>query len=525
MKLKQDASLFLYQRNVLNWMRAIKRSNICGAQGGVIFMKMGLGKTIVSLEYLKQSINKSNSCNLVICSKILINEWKNQIEKFYEEKPKVFILHNDYNKIKNVTVEQLQQYNIILTTYQTICNANKKNHMFSDIYINKETNNKYYIDENQNTILKEKNPGIGCVYQTIFNSVIIDECQNVSNKDSLTFRSIYSLARNETWCLSGTPIKNNKLEFISILKLLKVNGFNFPSQWKNEIIPSKVWNLFKHVTYNNNMELPKINYNTIKLNMNKKTKAIYKNYVEQLWDEYNKMIKKGENKISKLIGLFTRLRQICITPYLLKFKEDSMEQYKKLMKQDDISRDLFYNEKLNETINILKEKTSKGEKVIIFTYFSSYLYLLKNVLQKNGIENTIIKATDNLRVRDQKIENYKKSKDNNVLLMNYKIGSEGLNLTEANNIILLDSWWNFVYEEQAIARVHRTGQTKEVNVYKIMMNSSFEELMYKLSLEKKDLFSKLKNNDQYAVKIKLDKDTIFRWLLYLMKNIKEEHKV
>ena len=79
---------------------------------------------------------------------------------------------------------------------------------------------------------------------------------------------------------------------------------------------------------------------------------------------------------------------------------------------------------------------------------------------------------------------------------NDKTGSEGLNLTEANNIILCDNWWIHSVESQAISRSYRNGQEKEVNVYRLVMEDSIEEIILEKSQLKKDLFSKFKNGEE-----------------------------
>lgn len=55
-----------------------------------------------------------------------------------------------------------------------------------------------------------------------------------------------------------------------------------------------------------------------------------------------------------------------------------------------------------------------------------------------------------------------------VLLCNTKVGSLGLNLTWATEVIILDVWWNGVAEDQAADRCHRIGQDRPVNVRPIL---------------------------------------------------------
>ncbi len=58
--------------------------------------------------------------------------------------------------------------------------------------------------------------------------------------------------------------------------------------------------------------------------------------------------------------------------------------------------------------------------------------------------------------------------------MSIRAGATGLNLAFANNVMICDPWWNPSHEEQAIGRVHRIGQTQDVNVYRFIMKNSIE---------------------------------------------------
>lgn len=70
----------------------------------------------------------------------------------------------------------------------------------------------------------------------------------------------------------------------------------------------------------------------------------------------------------------------------------------------------------------------------------------------------------------------------------------------ANNLIVVDPWWNPAQEEQAIARVHRIGQEKDVNIYKIVMKNSIEERIIKMHERKTEVASQVmmqkENSDQ-----------------------------
>jgi SNF2 family DNA or RNA helicase len=202
-------------------------------------------------------------------------------------------------------------------------------------------------------------------------------------------------------------------------------------------------------------------------------------------------------KFMVLLGLFTRLRQICLSSKLLTINDESTSQYKKVSKKKDTEEIVeFNNHKYEEIIKLTDEMKSKNEKVIIFSSFTSYLKLVHDEMNISKDVSTIILATDSQQERKEKLDNWRTNKNNFVLLLNFKTGAEGLNLTEANNIILCDTWWIYSVENQAISRVYRNGQEKIVNVFRLVMKNSIEEIIYTKSQLKKNLFEKFKNNEE-----------------------------
>src|SRR5690606_25375806 len=82
-----------------------------------------------------------------------------------------------------------------------------------------------------------------------------------------------------------------------------------------------------------------------------------------------------------------------------------------------------------------------------------------------------------------------KSGDAPVFLISLKAGGFGLNLTEADYCILLDPWWNPASEQQAIDRIHRIGQTRNVMVYRLVAKDTIEEKVMALKADKAKLFA------------------------------------
>ena len=112
----------------------------------------------------------------------------------------------------------------------------------------------------------------------------------------------------------------------------------------------------------------------------------------------------------------------------------------------------------------------------------------ENVLLLNGNFNE--------KDRQDILTNFKNSKEHNVMIINYKIGSEGLNLMEANNVILCENWWCPSVMEQAKHRAYRIGQKRKVFIYNIITKNTIEEKIKKIC-DKKEEISKNFMNDVF----------------------------
>ena len=74
-----------------------------------------------------------------------------------------------------------------------------------------------------------------------------------------------------------------------------------------------------------------------------------------------------------------------------------------------------------------------------------------------------------------------------VFLCSIKAGGFGINLTSANEVVLMDPWWNPAVEQQAYARAHRIGQNRDVKVFKLICKNTVEEQVVKLQDQKRQL--------------------------------------
>src|SRR5690606_29292891 len=92
------------------------------------------------------------------------------------------------------------------------------------------------------------------------------------------------------------------------------------------------------------------------------------------------------------------------------------------------------------------------------------------------------------RHREAEIERFRAG-DAPAFFVSLKAGGFGLNLTEADYVVLLDPWWNPAAEAQAVDRTHRIGQTRSVMVYRLVSAGTIEAKVLSLSARKAKLFA------------------------------------
>lgn len=485
-----------YQQKTVEWM--MERN------GGILDISMGLGKTITSLEYIRQRRNQGPS--LVICSKTVLTEWVKQTKQFYDERLKIFVLHNDFNNIKSVGKDDLMKYDIVLTTYHTVMNANKRIN-FSSRYIFKDTD-EYNLEfwccrDNTGLIYPYLLRGAVSIFNIKWNVLIVDECHTISNWRTQLFRAIYSLSSLVRFGLSGTPVKNKREEFITLLKFL--NEPHIPSrcsQWQHTDPSSSNFEAIRSISYEDaNIKLPNIHHYDIPVHLSSDGRKFYQGYFDTFESLFNFSQNANDIEVLALImKLFCRLRQICLDPYLLTSTEDSKFEMDGICSVFEIPEPIeFKNEKEEQIIQICRKVIERREKVIIFCSFTTFLRQLNKKLGQTLGYATFIASEDCIQDRMAKILDWQTNPNNNILIMNYRIGSEGLNLIQANNVILADTWWNFSLESQAVARCYRTGQTRDVNVYRLLMKDTIEDLILEKCISKKDILSKLKSGEKFEI--------------------------
>lgn len=137
---------------------------------------------------------------------------------------------------------------------------------------------------------------------------------------------------------------------------------------------------------------------------------------------------------------------------------------------------------------IIPKILRNGHKILIFSQFVQLISIMCHFFDYRGIQHLKLDGAMNL---EQRNENLKKFQDPDseyrVFILSTRAGGQGLNLQEANTVIIFDSDWNPQMDRQAEDRAHRIGQKAEVRVYRLITISRVEEGILNKAEEKKDL--------------------------------------
>ncbi|KAF3930754.1 hypothetical protein ABW19_dt0210620 [Dactylella cylindrospora] len=150
--------------------------------------------------------------------------------------------------------------------------------------------------------------------------------------------------------------------------------------------------------------------------------------------------------------------------------------------------------KIDALISNLKRlrREHPGMKSVVFSQFTSFLDLIEPALARERMQFARFDGGMSQQQRAAVLEKFKTHSGSLVLLISLKAGGVGLNLTEAKRVFMMDPWWSFAVESQAIDRIHRMGQTEEVIVHRFIVKGSVEERMvHKIQERKKFIASSL----------------------------------
>ncbi|OLL25146.1 DNA repair protein RAD5 [Neolecta irregularis DAH-3] len=163
----------------------------------------------------------------------------------------------------------------------------------------------------------------------------------------------------------------------------------------------------------------------------------------------------------------------------------------------------YSSAKLNALLGhlISIRRTQPGTKCVVFSQFTSFLNTIEHMFKREGIKYVRLDGSIDQKGRTRVLDQFKSHTGNLVLLLSLKAGGVGLNLVAASRAFMMDPYWNFATESQAIDRIHRMGQTENVRIVRFIVKDSIEERMLVIQDRKNFVASSLSmTNDERKLK-------------------------
>lgn len=554
-------SLFKHQVSGIKWMKEREENPRLGVNGGILALSMGLGKSnSITTLCMSENFDPSESVNdtfshlksktildyidyhsfpnLVVCSKTVAYEWKRDIKKFYGSRCPFFYFHKSAlkgSRFDLITYNDIKDYKIIITTYETVMHVAKKHKLSEKQFFLDQFNRNAGITNSVRPSMITTNSAKGglVLFKTPWNRIIADESHRMANPRSSTFFSMMCLYGEKKWCLSGTPLRNYCSDLYSQFRFCGYNKEFLPKQFNyNTYDRCKMYEFILYKEYKDtDIKLPAIKEHTIEIELQGREKEIYEYYHGATKKVYNGFLI-GSYNFSNVLTLFLRLRQICVSPYTVLAESSRNYKQGKEDKEYTLSQKILDemtlglaswakdktgtsgidSAKMKEMINILKYKIKPGEKTLVFTSFKKVIDVAVLALQTYIPDRKYLILDGDVtgEERDNTLDIYKdKNLDHDIMFISYKVGSEGLNLVEGNNIIFFEGWWSPSVKQQAKARCHRIGQENEVNVWNLIIKNSIEEKIEAICREKLKLIDDFLISKK-KISTKLDAATLGR---------------
>jgi hypothetical protein len=144
--------------------------------------------------------------------------------------------------------------------------------------------------------------------------------------------------------------------------------------------------------------------------------------------------------------------------------------------------------KLQVAISIITSAVKSGDRILVVSNFTVTLDIVQEVLNHRGFTYMRLDGSTPVRLRTDLVKNFNSAScSKGIFLLSAKAGGVGLNLIGANRLILFDPDWNPATDLQAMARVWRDGQQKDVFVYRLLSTGTIEEKIYQRQLFKGEL--------------------------------------
>lgn len=438
-----------YQQKGVDWLAFLYQYGF----HGILADEMGLGKTIQVIAFLSRL--HSSMPHLIVVPTSLLFNWRHELNRFL---PTLSVV-----VYQGITLPQpLEQYDLILVSYAML-----RRHLPTFMSLS-------------------------------YHTLILDESQMIKNADTQTARAVCQLQATFRLCMTGTVIENHLHELWSHFSFLMPDLLGSRNHFDQEMLNAqsdrrhldrlkkKVAPFFlRRLKGEVAADLPPRIDQVIWIEMSETQRTTYNTLLARFKGGLLKKV--AADGVSKhrmeILEALLRLRQVCCHPLLV----NALFEHPR-------PSDSAKFDRLFEDLELLQEA---GQKVLIYSQFTSMLHLMRKETQTRGWKYCYLDGST--EDREQMVTCFQEDRETLFFFISLKAGGVGLNLTSADHVYLYDPWWNDAVEEQAISRAHRIGRKEVVTTKRLIVAESIEEKMLTLKERKRLVIDDLLHANENAL--------------------------
>ncbi|MFV0435309.1 MAG: SNF2-related protein [Leucobacter sp.] len=443
------AQLRDYQQRGVAWLHFLRTHGL----GGILADDMGLGKTLQAIAMMELAREERGERDdmppfLVVAPTSVVGNWRRECERFAPGL-RVETITSMAGRRGRPLAEAVAGAHVVVTSYALFRGE-------ADDYRDLE-----------------------------WSGLILDEAQQIKNHLSRGYRAARTLGAPFTLVVTGTPIENNLLELWA-LSALAAPGLlgtrqRFTDYFRAPIEKQKDGErlallqrrlgpfLLRRTKDLVASELPPKQEQVLEIELHPKHRKLYDVRFQRERQKLLGLIADVKGNSFQIFQSLTLLRQLALDPAL-------------------VGEGAVPSAKLDALVELLAEAAEEGHRVLVLSQFTRFLASARDRAADAGLASQYLDGSTTERQRV--IDEFREGSDP-VFFVSLKAGGFGLNLVEADYVVLLDPWWNPAVEAQAIDRTHRIGQIRPVFVYRLVAANTIEEKVIALREAKAELFERV----------------------------------
>ncbi|MGC0368523.1 DEAD/DEAH box helicase [Microbacterium sp. SLBN-111] len=444
------AALREYQLAGLAWLHFLRVNGL----GGILADDMGLGKTVQTIAMMEtaREADPTMAPFLIVAPTSVVGNWARECATFA---PGLVVVSVGATETRRgaTLAQAVAGAHVVVTSYAL-----------------------FRLEQEQYADLE-------------WSGLVLDEAQQIKNPASRGYRAARALSVPFKLVITGTPMENNLSELWALVSLVAPGLLgtreSFQKMYRNRIekhsdadrlaqlrrrIRPFLLRRSKELVAS---ELPPKQEIVIDIELHPAHRRLYDRRFHR---ERQRLLGLLDDVASNRFEIFrslTMLRQLALDPTLIGEAEAP-------------------SAKLDALETLLVEAAAEGHRILVLSQFTRFLKAARQRCEEAGVASGYLDgSTTN---RQAEIDRFREGTDP-AFFVSLKAGGVGLNLVEADYVVLLDPWWNPAVEEQAIDRAHRIGQTRPVIVYRLVAAGTVEEKVVALRESKSALFAQVLDGD------------------------------